>query len=196
MRPPKDICRQLAAVHKWLRLAWHGKDSDLGLNDGSYAIVQLYHISNAGTYDRPNTFWQPWNPADHYFGPIYNTDGGTEPDWDQTQRVPIYAANLIDFDVGLKTVHTGEIISIVKDWMGDTAEKRKRQRLQMNREVENRADDLTREMGDHLWHEANKSDSTSVDVPWQFARADMEKAMRKKELAEEQLRHYYDVEGM
>ena len=51
---PEHVCRKLYKKHKWLRWAWEGQDEPGVLNSGAFAIIQLYHISDCGTYDNPH----------------------------------------------------------------------------------------------------------------------------------------------
>ena len=90
MYAPAHICKALWRIHPWLRFAWAGKPT-VGeeLNPGSFAVVQLYHIQDAGKPDEEATYKKFWHVENHLDetndlrcgridrGPIFNKDGGT-----------------------------------------------------------------------------------------------------------------------
>jgi len=195
MHPPRAICEQLARIHPKLRFAWHGRekrDAD-ELNPGSFAIVQLYHISNAGTQDNPNTYRQPWEEA---FGPIFNKQGGTTRDWDPLFWTPMYVTRLEDVGVTHSEVFNGQILDFIRDWMIPVGRRAKEDRRRRAKELHDRTEDIIDAMTDRLWYEANKTGEETIDVPWEFAKKDVYEMYKRKRIAEQYLDSYYDVPGM
>lgn len=193
MHPPSSTCKQLARLHPQLRLAWNGKSKD-------FAVVQLYHISNAGSPDNPNTYFQRWNE-----GPVFSKNGDNKRDWDPLFRVPMFAGSAADFccdcefscEHGIEGVFSGKLIAGVKRALQNTAEKKRERRRAMQRDFNREREDLNREMGDFLWHQANKTGEESIDVPWEFARDDVRRMYAQKERREQQLNDYFtNVPGM
>ena len=108
MHAPPHACKSLYRLHPHLRLAWAGRVPKYPgeLNPGSFAIVQLYHISDVGTPNDPTTFRELWHTtvkANDYGeaervrierGPIFSKEGGVRPDWDKNYYVPIFVMTL------------------------------------------------------------------------------------------------------
>lgn len=181
MHPPAATCRALSYKHPYLRLGWLGRpcEREGDINSGSFAIVQLMHWRDCGSPDDPLTireFWdvetvmdevgQVWNRR-AYRGPIFNTEGGTTPDWDMLVRKPILLFT-VDEDFGLETrdVFTGDVQRIITEWAirgGEAMAKRfVKEAKAVDSESRRRREDLVDGMTDYLWSEARQSDESPI----------------------------------
>jgi hypothetical protein len=163
MHAPRTACEQLFRFHSKCRLGWHGypRKNEDDLNAGSYALIQLYHISDIGRFDNRKTFMQFWDDPDYYFGPIFDKHGGCTRDWDPLFWIPIYVANLNQFGIATQDVFSGKFIQTIKPWAANqlkTAKKKREDKVRLERQ---RRDDLLDQMGDHWWKEMNKTGETS-----------------------------------
>jgi len=194
MYVPSTVCKQLFRLHPQLRFAWMGRErqNEEDLNAGDFAVVQLYHIKDAGTPDEPNTFYMHWPRG---AGPIYNRNGGSTRDWDPLFRMPILVARLGDFGISKEEVLSGAVISQLESWID--WEKNKRvveHRRKMGRDMVSKFDDLAGEMTDYLWHEGNKASETSINtIPWKDSKKELERSLAKGQQRRHQLEHYYDI---
>ena len=60
---PEYICKAVSRLHPQLRMAWAGGERLHAdhMNPGSFALVQLYHVSDTGTEDDPATYLARWD---------------------------------------------------------------------------------------------------------------------------------------
>lgn len=193
MYPPGAICRQLYSLHPQLRLAWDGRESETSdkLNAGSFALVQLYHVSDAGKRGDETTYFTFWNPPGHYMGPVFNKDGGGRRDWDPLFRVPIFVANLKDFDIPQEYVFDGRILDVVKEWLVPASRRFREAARQAGKNLVNDAEEIAREATDYLWHQANRSDATSVIQAYKHSKEEL-KAWDRQRAAAAELKNYYN----
>lgn len=168
MHPPKYFCEQLYKVNDKLRCAWNGDQE-------SFAIVQLYHIRNAGTPGNENTFYEFWNDpvTNTYNGPIFDKHGGTTRDWDPLFYRPIHLATLTDFGYTNEDLCEANFINVVKGWLRPLKEVLKESREEQIKEFKQVREDLVEEATDFLWREANKPDAASVIMANKHAKEDM-----------------------
>lgn len=173
MHAPPSACRALYDLHKHLRLAWFGPGQ-------CFAVVQLYHVRDAGTPDFPHTYREFWGttmamdeenggfvPVKADRGPIFNRQGGTTPDWDVLTRVPIFCMTLNgeyaypdDSPISTYDVFSKKFLIAIRHNLTDVRQRVTQQRKQHARAMENHAEALGSEMGDFLWREANKTGET------------------------------------
>jgi hypothetical protein len=106
--PPAAVCRAIYRLHPQLRVGWCGRSPyfEGETNPGAYTICQLYHISDVGSLDEPNTLNELWEigwttdedgretRARVDRGPLYNRNGGSTRDWDPLFRVPVWMMTL------------------------------------------------------------------------------------------------------
>jgi len=197
MHVPQAVCRQLYRLNKQLRFAWFGAERPVDseeLNCGDFAIVQLYHISDAGTPDEPNTFFQRW---EREYGPIWSKDGRGLTDWDPLFRVPILVARCGDFGVTKSDVLSGAVIPVVEEWYRRTRTKAAAlERKRMGRELASRLDDVADGITDNLWSLGSKSGESGVSATWEDRRAELARLEVQRHNSRQRLLHYYDTVGM
>lgn len=206
MHPPSWICRALYRVHPQLRLAWHGREKahENELNPGSFALVQLYHISDVKEFEDPTTFRLPWtaDPIEGSDGktrtkrvnrgPIFNKEGSTRLDWDSAFRVPIFVATLDEaYGITTEDVLNGSFLDDVRRWMIPIQRRVQESAIEAGRNLESKADDVAGQMTDFLAHEANKPDATTVIMADKHAKGDLNKLEKKLEKSHGQLGDYY-----
>jgi hypothetical protein len=162
--PPEAICQKLYTLHPYLRLAWHVRERQNPdeINPGDFAIIQLYHVKDAGTPDNPNTYLLHWAEAGEGRGPIFNRKGGTRPDWPEDLRRPIYVARLGEYGITKDMVMSGEFLEIVKYWLRPSRVRLEENARAMGKELKSKAADIAGEQTDYLWYEANKSDADRI----------------------------------
>lgn len=200
MYAPSDACKALYELHPQLRLGWVGyerrKEDDL--NAGSFAVVQLYNVRDAGTPDEPVSFREFWHVMPLLTengelinrridrGPIYNRFGGSTPDWDPLFRVPMFIMTLDQQfvypdgkPIRIEDVYSGKFILAVKHFLGPITKRIIEGRRARGRELDKRASDLGAEMGAYLWHEANKTGQTGNHTILREERVAAMKAMHE-----------------
>lgn len=181
MYAPAHACKALFRLHPQLRIGWVGRDkrNEDDFNRGSFAVVQLYHIQDAGTPDEPVGYREFWHVAPFLTengelynrridrGPIYNRLGGSTPDWDPLFRVPMFIMTLDEqFKyangevIKREDVFSGKFIEAVHYNLGGIVDRIVKGRRDRGRELDQKANDLGQEMGSFLWHEANKTGQT------------------------------------
>lgn len=181
MHAPAQACRDLYRVHKWLRLAWLGRERRHAdeLNSGSFAIVQLMHNSDAGTPAVPLVFEEFWDTA--WFlreggfavegvdrGPIFNRHGGTSRDWDPLFRTPVL---IMTIDSAYKlpdgspfdtyAVYNSKFIPGIQHFLTSRKKRLVKQRTGVMHDFERRVDDIGSDSADFLWREAQRPDAAS-----------------------------------
>lgn len=179
MYAPAHICRELYRVHKWLRLAWMGRERryEEDLNRGGFVIVQLLHVSDVGPIWRPKTVKELWDVETYQTesgqwsmrgverGPIYNRNGGTSLDWDPLLRRPVLVVSCNpQFGLSTQAVFDGSVLTYVKKHLispRDYLQKQVKGAAARGKELDKKMNDLSTEMVDYLYHEANKTASTS-----------------------------------
>jgi len=206
MHPPSWICRALHRVHPQLRLAWLGREKshEHELNPGSFALVQLYHISDVEEFEDPTTFRLPWtaDPVEGSDGttrtkrvnrgPIFNKDGGPRADWDSAFRVPMFVATLDEaYDMTLEDVLSGRFLSDVRRWMVPIQKRIQESAAEAGRTLDSKAGDVAGQMTDFLAHEANKTDAATVIMADKHAKGDLNKLEKRMERTHGQLEDYY-----
>lgn len=191
---PEHVCRNLYRKHKWLRWAWEGRDDLPGLNPGSFALVQLYHISDSGTYERPQTFRAFWDvePYENEAGgtstrranrgPIFAKDGSTNRDWDPLFRFPIHVITLdehmeypwkekID---PIADVYSGKIMHAVDYWL-IPQEKRIIKSYEDRRDrVVDKCEEMGAKAADRAWWDSQQTGySARRDIAYKHAKRDI-----------------------
>lgn len=167
MYPPAHVCRALYDVYPWLRLAWNGKAE-------SFAVVQLYHVSDCGDMDDPITFREYWDittelnehgdavrvPASK--GPIFSKEGDTKRDWDPLTRIPIDVVTLADHGFGIQEVFSGSFLPMIREWLKPIEDRIYEAALDRGKQLATEVEDTIEGMTDFLWHEASKPDAVST----------------------------------
>lgn len=175
MHAPEHICRAVARINPSYRIGWLGRPPEYAgeLNPGAFALVHLRPRQVAGTEENPlKTLKGHWDvrPVMNIYGqyegvervsrgPLFNARGGSRPDWDPMRVRPTIVQV---FDAGLdyspRDVYSGRFLLIVRAHADKLAKRlRYEDALRRGRDAETRMDDLSREMTDYLWYEANKT---------------------------------------
>lgn len=215
MHPPSDMCKRLWRIHPQLRLAWAGRPPTYQgeLNPGSFAVVQLYHISDVGRPGEEHTFRQLWDVdwiADEYGylktkrvsrGPIFSKDGLPRKDWSPL-RVPIFVCTIDEAyhdavtgePLGADDVWSGKFLDSIRHWLMPIKDRVKKSHALRNQEIADEAEETAAEMGDFLLWEANKADQRSdASMARKFYRDELEAHEQKQQAADERLRNTYRV---
>ena len=196
MHPPGWVCRRLHELHPQLRLAWAGRQRrhEDELNPGSFALVQLYHVQDAGRVDDPTTFRLLWDvdPVVNEDGettmkraergPIFDKNGGTRRDWDNLSRVPVFVATL-DEQYGMSTedVLSGKFLSSVKLWMTPIERRMRESAREKGRQLAGVMDDVAHEATNDLLKSSQRSDAATVIMANKHAREDIVNLEKKVE---------------
>lgn len=211
MHPPSWICKALHGVHPQLRLAWCGRERahEDELNPGSFALVQLYHVSDIRDVDDPSTFRLTWDldpvqtddgktqlrRVDR--GPVFAKDGTTRRDWDSAFRVPIFVATLDEeYGFSLDDVVSGRFLEQVKQWLRPIEARLREAAEVRGKALETRADDVAGEIADATWFEAKKHTSSGKIMANKHCRDDMKAFEAKKERAHGKLKNYFQPPKM
>ena len=210
MHPPLSVCRSLYALHPQLRLAWAGCEpkSESELNPGSFALVQLYHLSDVGGTADPHTYRTLWDVepvADMWGiaemrridrGPIFNRRGGTRPDWDPLFRVPVFVATLDkEYGVSREDILSGRIVEILRNWMRPIQERIETCAAEKGRQLDRDVDAMGREIAKDVWREAQKPDAETVIMANKHCRKDIEHLESRKQFGDG-LKDYYSPPGL
>jgi hypothetical protein len=175
-------------------MAWMGDPR--GEDYGSFCLIQLYHIRDAGTHDSPLTFYPHWVESKDLAGPIYNRNGGTSLDYDPLFRIPVLKARLADFGITHRQVFSGEFLNKVKDWLVPLGRRLSEDAREKNRQLKSAREDITNEMTEFLWKEANKTGATAPIVAKEFCRDEMKKFNETAEKKAAELDTYFNHVGM
>ena len=196
--PPSAVCRQLYEIHPWLRLAWHAQPTgDEGdLNAGSFAIVQLYHISDAGTPENPNTYLLHWEEHGLTRGPVFNRYGGCSRDWDPLFRMPVYIANLEEHGISKNEVSTGAFLPTIRHWLRPYRVRAEENANELHANMKRRIADIAEEKTDYLWSLANRADADRIIMPYADARIQMKAWEKEREKTQKSLAKYYRPAGL
>jgi hypothetical protein len=216
MYAPSEMCERLYRIHPQLRLAWAGRPPAFEgeLNPGSFAIIQLYHIQDAGRVGEEVTFRQFWD-VDHVInetgdmdtrridrGPIFSRTGRVVRDWNTSLRVPIFVATIDDrfvdpvTELKLSTwdVYSGRFLDTMRYWLMPIKDRIKAQVELRNKEIAVAADEVGRDMADFLWWEANKASSRSdTSQARKFHKEERKKFEARQQELDEQARNTYRV---
>lgn len=168
-------CKFLARFNPLARLAWVGrpKRTPDELNPGDYALVQLFPAWEIGPLDAPLTIHELWNltmrPNKHGApemvridrGTLFNSTGGTTPDWDPLQYVPVYTANFPDYGLSNYGISHGSFRPLLERWARPLRERKLESAKAKGADLKRQVDDIARNATDRLWHEASKTGSTT-----------------------------------
>lgn len=169
------ICKALAQVNPLARLAWAGapRSRPDELNAGSYALVRLYRRQDIGSFENPmlpGDLWDVTTRADKWGrpetqridrGPVFAQSGRPSPDWDPWQWVPVYVANFKSFGVSNETIGRGDFLPLIRQWMRPMKDRIVESATAKERELQSKADGISREGRDFLWHKANQTGATT-----------------------------------
>ena len=196
MHPPVWICQALHQLHPQLRLGWAGRrrQHEEELNPGSFALVQLYHISDVGDLSDPETFRQPWDfqastnglgvtHLEHVErGPIFNRRGGSKRDWDSAFRVPIFVATL-DESYGMDTedITSGRFLGDIERWMVPIERRMREGARAKGKQVANAAEAVASEITKDLHRSSQKADEATVIMANKHAKPDLVEMDRRNE---------------
>lgn len=198
-------------------MAWAGRERAHPdeLNPGSFAVVQLYHISDFGRPDKPHTFREGWEltvkakeygepefePV--YRGPIFNRWGGAGRDWDPLFRVPVFVATLDESHshkdgtpISIGDVFSGSVLETIKWWLIPIKRRIVEMHREQGEELNREAEDVAREATDFLWKRAMRPEAEYNPIPWKMAKKELG-SLDKLDQRTEELRDYYNhnIEG-
>ena len=211
MHPPAWICEALHRVNPQLRLGWAGKEKahEDELNPGSFALVQLYHVSDVQDLDDPSTFRLTWDHEPYQTddgvtrlkrvdrGPVFNKAGGLRRDWDSAFRVPIFVATLDEeYGFTIDDVVSGRFLETVRRWLTPIEDRIRASAREKGQELASRTSDVAGEIADAAWFEAKKHDSETVIMANKHCKDDMAAFESGKERAHGQLESYYEPPPM
>ena len=151
MEAPKHITEALYKLHKQVRLGWIGREHGPTeeLNQGSFALIQLYH-----TRDAANTYYgEPWNDRGPIFGRSY----------DRLQRLPILL-HLVSPD----DVFSGRVVSTLKRWMMPIGQRMLESAREKGKMYQSSIDDLAGEMGTRMYWDAHHGGSATIPEAKKF----------------------------
>lgn len=176
MYPPADACKALYKLHPYLRLAWEGKpipEDATGedvLNCGSFAVVQLYHISDIGHLDDVQSFRELWDTTIGYTewgqalrepidrGPIFNKFGGTERDWDPLFRVPVFVCTLDEaYNFKREDVFSCAFLPRLQEWLRPFYDRFVETTKEKASRYQDKLDDMSEKATDYLWYLGNQT---------------------------------------
>ena len=208
MHPPSFMCKQIFRLHPQLRLAWCGRERqhEDELNAGSFAVVQLYHIQDCGTYELPTTYREFWEVTGRlnlngglemvpiHRGPIYNRWGGAPRDWDPLFRKPIFVCEIDD----IRAVYDGTIMDELAQGLRPIVKRAQDSAKAKGKQIADKAEDIGREAGDYWWHEASKTGETGVMMTKEDAENDLTDEFKKHRTGElrQELEDVYAVPGV
>jgi len=171
------------------------------INPGSFGIIQLYHITDCGDIDEPDTFREFWGITTKtdvwglpirrkvWRGPIFSANGSTKPDWDPLFRIPIFVMTVDEAyqDEQGRPLHehdmySGRVIEVVKYFLKRIEDRVMDSAVQKGEALDSHMEDMSDEMGDYLWREANQSYQTHVN-------------MAKKHIQKRDLRDLHEYEA-
>ena len=194
MHAPAWVCRRLHDLHPQLRLAWAGREKKYEgeLNPGSFALVQLYHISDTGKSDDLTTYRMLWDTESYQGkdgevrtrrverGPVFNKSGGCSRDWDPAFRVPVFVATLDeDYDLTTREVLDGSFLTSVKRWMTSIERRMRESAREKGRTLASTIDDVGHTVAGDLMKDSQKSDAATVIMANKHAKPEMEKLERQ-----------------
>lgn len=198
---PSGPCRALYETNKSARYCWVGQPAKEGeLNPGHYGLVQLYPSNLVGDLDEPNIpdeLWYIGNALDVTGklvrkridrGPIFNRRGGTTPDWDMLQYVPVYVARFVDYRMSDQATYSGAMRPLIERWMTSARERVIKSAEAAGRELKRKAREIGEEGGKRLWHEAKKHTSSGAIIPYD---SDVKREMDEFYRRNEGLENYY-----
>ena len=211
MHPPSATCRALYRLHPQLRLGWAGRPRQGSeLNPGSWALVQLYHVSDCGDIDEPVTFREYWNVTTKQNfdgtedrikidrGPIFNRFGGTSLDYDPVFRFPIYVIELSDeliYPWGepinpTKDVFSGKIIEAIRHWLTPAEKRIHDSHVNKGNHVSSRCDDMGGHVADRIWRESQRTGYThNHSLAYKHAKKDI--AAQDEKNQKDVIKEYY-----
>jgi hypothetical protein len=194
MIAPGYVCKALYRLHPQLRLGWYGDDR--GEEFGSFAIIQLYHISDAGTENDPKTLFQRWNPTGQHMGPIFNKNGGTSLDYDPLFRVPIVKAKLSDYGINTANVLNGRFLDLVKSWLIPLGRRMREDALERASTFKSNKESMVNEMSKDLWSEAQKPDAITNNIAYKHCKDDIVAFEKRAESNASGVDSYFKRTGM
>lgn len=179
MYPPSWACEAVYRIHPQLRIGWAGRPRGDGgeLNQGDFALVQLYHKSDVGPMGDPITSRETWDVTtiEGPFGetervrcargPIYSKTGSSRRDWDPLVRVPMFICTLNDaYGIDQKNDDGiwSQTIEKIHRWVRPVYDRIREHEVEKGRRMNYEAEELGREMTDSLWRDANNNDTGRV----------------------------------
>ena len=179
MQPPSTVCETLFRKHNQLRIGWAGEPGP-GLNKGTFALIQLYHINNYGNVDDPNSILEYWQGTSRLGesgvmervkidrGPIFSKHGTERCDYDPLTRVPIYVMSLNEaykFPWGepIKNVVdtlNGKFLGALDYWFSPMKPRIVKNRRDLVAKLRSDSEDIGDAVTDELWFNANKPSET------------------------------------
>jgi hypothetical protein len=208
MHAPAHICRALYKVAPELRLAWLGLSYkkrvsgvwETGNDDkGCFAIVQIESMRRVGTPDKPKVPQLMWPFHVDDPGPIFNRNGGTEPDWDMLSEVPLFI-HTIDSDLGMDHSWvfgaSSRIVAHIAQHRTDEATRRKRLRAELEAKGKNKLqqiDETVEAFTEGVQWFNSKHDSERYVIAKKHYKADQKKKRRVRKFSAD---HYVKQAGL
>ena len=133
MEAPAWVCKKLAEVDPNARIGFDGKN---------FALVKLYRSRDLEKkFIADPDYWRSR-------GPVFNKEGGIQPDWDLIERVPC-AVSVMNAD----SVFSGTVIDLLKNWTQDIRDVQRDELLRQAKEYEEVLQKDAEQMTDFAeWH--------------------------------------------
>ena len=176
---PAHICKALYDMQPDLRMCWIGKrrKNEGDINPGSFGICQLYHNSNCGTPDEPQTYREFWDVemkhiAGSYHnvrvnrGVLFNREGTSERDFDPLFYTPMFIVDLEHKDFGLTKydIFGTKFLRDVRRWLSPMYDRTVKSTNELGAEMNRRAADTAERAADYNWWLANQTSETGPRI--------------------------------
>lgn len=148
--------------------------------------MQLFHISNCGDIEDPDTFREYWYVTNRIGesgimervkvdrGPIFDRHGKISLDYDPLFRIPIYVMSLNESfgfpwvdeagnSIRIKNIEdtmSGTFLLALNYWLTPAKTRIKKNRAELCDDLRSRGEEIGGTISDHLWFEANKTGET------------------------------------
>jgi hypothetical protein len=176
MEAPAWLCKKVFEIAPYARLGWAGepsKDPNI-LNPGGFAIIELARAHEVGSLDEPRIpqeLWKVTTRANRHGqaircridrGPIFNRWGGTTPDYDALNYVPVFVGRPKDYGVSEHAFYHGAVIPMLRRWETKVKERVAEDRNEKAKIVKAQLDDVSRDGTERLWSMAQRSGESSI----------------------------------
>ena len=201
MHSPSYVCQALHRFHPQLRLAWLGRDKTYSdeLNPGSFCVVQLYHISDVGTFEEPKISGEFWDVQTNLIsgqptitkasnGPIFNRWGGSRKDWDPLFRIPVMVATIDSSYTGydghkmsIYDIYSLKFLLTLRHWSKPIAKVILDTHKERIRDLDSAKTEISTQIGKDWWKLGQKHQSASDrTAAYKFIKPEIEKLENKK----------------
>jgi hypothetical protein len=131
---PAWVCRKIADIDPNARIGFDGVN---------FALIKLYRTRDIEKkFIAEPDYWKSR-------GPIYDTKGGTQLDYDPIERTPC-AVSIMNADC----ITSGQVIDMLKEWTQDVRDVQRDELLKQSKEYEEMLQGRSEELVDHMeWHD-------------------------------------------